>query len=377
MHITEALIEKFFNGRCSRNEAAFVSRYFRKHPEAWKKYMIDSWKGDVEKAGYQDSGFSGAGYPDQGSVVPGHYKEQMLQEIRRATFGHPSIGDRRAPVRIAWRWAAAAASILFILGSIWMFKSKNEKADSITRSVATGNDVLKAGQTGEGWQLSTNRTDQKLKMKLEDGSVVTLFPHSSIRYGKHFPDNKRDLYLQGQAFFQAAKDRRRPLTVYAGNMATTVLGTSFSVNENKTGVTVKLYSGKVMVHPAGNALKGWKKDIFLLPGEEMKYETGQMLATVSSFRDEMPLPKNGSAKAAVDDEDMAFDNAVLSEVMSKLSKHYRTHIEYRKTELANMYFSGRVLETDSLSVILKVIANMNGLQITKTTDGFMVLLSKD
>jgi ferric-dicitrate binding protein FerR (iron transport regulator) len=160
-------------------------------------------------------------------------------------------------------------------------------------------------------------------------------------------------------------------------MATTVLGTSFNVNENQAGVTVKLYSGKVMIRPAGNNLKGWKKDIFLLPGEEMKYENGQMLAAVASFRDEIPVLKNGSSvKGGVEEEDLAFDNAMLSDVMSKLSKHYHTRIDYRKTELTNMYFSGAVLKTDSLSVILKVIANMNDLTITQTTDGFRVRPSK-
>ncbi|MDR3714866.1 MAG: FecR domain-containing protein [Puia sp.] len=360
MQITEALIEKFFSGRCSREEAASVSRYFRKHPETWKKFMMDSWE---EHAADH-------------SVLPGNYKELMLEEISRKTFGDPSAGDRRASVRMAWRWAAAAASILVIFMSLWMFTSKSGKNDAVSRAVASETAVSKTAQTTEAWQTNANHTDQKLKMKLEDGSVVTLFPHSSIRYERHFPDNKRDLYLEGQAFFQAARDRYRPLTVYAGDMATTVLGTSFNVNQNETGVVVKLYSGKVMIRPAGNILKEWKKDIFLLPGEEMKYESGQTEAVVVSFRDDLPVQKVEPVKGGAEDEDMAFNNAALPEVMSKLSKHYRIHIDFHKAELANMYFSGAVLKTDSLSVILKVIANMNDLAITQTPDGFKVRPSK-
>ena len=366
MQITEKLMERFMKGHCSSVEAVFVTSYFRNNPEAWKKYMIGSWNEEVGK-----------------EELPYNYKELMLQEIRQKTFHSPAANKGRLPGRIGLRLIAVAASVLLVFSGIWLYKSENAKQKYIAHTglrSAGGKETIRAIQTPIEWRLNANRTDQKLKMKLEDGSVVTLLPHSSIRYAKHFADNTehtRDIFLKGQAFFEVARDKSRPFSVYAGNIATTVLGTSFSVHENKQGVLVKLYSGKVMVHAVEPKLKAWRKEIFLTPGEQLRFQTGAELAIVSSFATEKPQLQKTDAGIADDHGDMVFDNIALPEVMNKLIRHYHTPIEYKKTELADMYFSGSVLKTDSLSVILKVIANMNGLQITQTTDGFMLHPSKE
>ena len=365
MQITESLIEKFFSNCCSGEEAAEVARYLKQNPEVWKKYMIDRWSGE-EIAGNMIAGRND---------LPGVYKEQMLEQILAATTGSVPGRDRKKVIGMVWRWTAAA-SILLVVGGLWMFNPNRQKRAPDTASSGSGRKAGGSVDQEEGWQTSSNHTDQKLMMKLEDGSVVTLFPHSTIRYGRHFPENKRDLYLRGQAFFQTAKDRSRPFTVYAGNMATTVLGTSFSVNENEAGVIVKLYSGKVMIRPGSPSVKGWEKDIFLLPGEEMKYETNRGVAAVSTFRDEKLPLRAGSGRAGESNGEIWFDNRELPEVMAKLSRHYRTSIDYKRSELEGMCFSGVVLKTDSLSIILKVIANLNSLTITQTADGFRVVPSR-
>ncbi|MFI5125063.1 MAG: FecR family protein [Chitinophagales bacterium] len=363
MQISETLIEKFLNGRCTKTEAAFVSRYFRKHPEAANKYLISNW----------DSA-------DAESELPYNYKELMLLEIRKKTFQSKARGAGRTYVRIGLRVAVAAASVMLIYWGFRQIQPENVKKEKITLAeLPAGNPVkfTHKRETAGEWKLNTNHTDQKLKMKLEDGSVVTLLPRSSIRYASHFTDNtsqKRDVYLQGQAFFDVARDKSRPFTVYAGNMSTTVLGTSFSVQESEIGVLVKLYSGKVMVHTGTHHAEA--REIFLSPGEELRYDSGENLATVSHFIIEKPVRKILNASSSDDNRDLTFDNAALPDVINKLISHYHTPIVYDKTELSDMYFSGQVLESDSLSVILKVIANMNGLQITQTNEGFMVQPSK-
>lgn len=360
MHITEMLIEKFLAGRCTKAEADAVFLYFRKNPEVWKKYLGNSW---------DDA--------DDGSELPAGYKELMLEEIRKKSFAR---NKSRNFFRIGLRIAAAAASVMLVFWGIRQTNTHDSQKGTIAVSTLPLNNSAERKQIGEGaseWVLNTNRTDQKLKLKLEDGSVVTLLPRSSIRHARHFVgnrDNKRDVYLQGQAFFDVTRDKKRPFTVYAGNMSTTVLGTSFSVQESDVGVLVKLYSGKVMVH-TGTHHAG-AREIVLSPGEELRYDSGENLATVSHFTIEKPVRKIQNASSPDDNRELTFDNAALADVINKLSSHYHTPIVYEKAELSDMYFSGQVLESDSLSVILKVIANMNGLQITQTNEGFMVQPSK-
>ncbi len=366
MHITEALIKKFFDGNCTPAEAALVSRYLKERPEIWKRYMADSWDQETETDG-----------------LPEEYSQSMLEEVKRRTFRPHSSGSKLVPFRrVTWRVAAASVILLIAGYLLFVLHGAKDKQDiASVRPSGTGKGAHPIGDIHPGWQLSANHTDQKLKMKLEDGSLVILFPHSSIRYAKHLAetaDRKRDIFLEGQAFFEAARDKTRPFTVYAGDMATTVLGTSFSVHENKAGVLIQLYSGKVVVHAAGQNLKDWTRDVFLTPGQQLKYETATAMATVSDFpAAEKSLPKKNAAARDGESGDLVFDNAELPEVMSKLTRHFHTPIEYNKNELSNMYFSGAVLKTDSLSVILKVIANMNALRITQTPAGFSVHSSKN
>lgn len=364
MKISETLIEKFLNGRCTKAEAVFVSRYFRQNPRALKKYLINNW----DAAGAE-------------SELPHRYRELMLAEIRKTTLDTGIRKSSRTYIRMGLRVAVAAASVLLIYWGVRQMQPESVKNGEIALSTAPVSNAVKVAPTREAsgeWQLNTNRTDQKLKIKLVDGSVVTLLPRSSIRYGRHFTDNtthKRDVYLQGQAFFDVARDKSRPFTVYAGNMSTTVLGTSFSVHQNETGVLVKLYSGKVMVHSLRPNARS--RDIFLLPGEELRYNTGDDLAKVTRFSIEKPVKKIPGAGVADSSSSLVFDNTALPDVMEQLISRYHTPIGFDRTELSDMYFSGQVLASDSLSVILKVIANMNGLQITQTTDGYMVHPTKE
>ena len=365
MQITEKLVEKFMGGHCTKAEADFVFRYFRKNPEAWRKYMIAGW----DEA-------------DNSGELPDNYTELMLLEIRRKAFRLNDMNSRRFHGRIGLRLVVAAASVALIFLGIrqfWPGNAKQEKTAFPAPSSNTGTLMTRAGHAIFEWQLKANHTDEKLKIKLEDGTVVTLHPRSSIRYAKHFTDNsehKRDIYLQGYALFDVAREKSRPFTVYAGNMSTTVLGTSFSVAENDKGVLVKLYSGKVMIHAVQQ--NAWTKDILLKPGEQLRvtYEPGADLAIITNFDTGKPAPKKMNAGTGDNRKDLVFDNTELPDVMSQLISYYRTRITYNKTELSNMYFSGQVLESDSLSVILKVIAKMNDLQVTQTTDGFMVNSSK-
>jgi transmembrane sensor len=363
MQISETLIEKFLNGRCTKAEAAFVSRYFRHNPRALKKYLINNW--DAANAE---------------SELPHQYKELMLAEIRKKTLDAGTRKNSRTYIRMGLRVAVAAASVMLIYWGVRQMQPVSVKNGQIALSTAPVSNPVKAAPAREAsgeWQLNTNHTDQKLKMKLSDGSVVTLLPRSSIRYARHFTDNKmhkRDVYLQGQAFFDVARNKSRPFTVYAGDMSTTVMGTSFSVHENATEVLVKLYSGKVMIHTLRQDARS--RDIFLLPGEELRYNTGDNLATVTRFSIEKPEKKMPDAGMA-DSSSLVFDNTALPDVIDQLITRYHIPIGFDRTELSDMYFSGQVLASDSLSIILKVIANMNGLQITQAKDGFMVHPSKE
>src|SRR5690606_15929884 len=126
--------------------------------------------------------------------------------------------------------------------------------------------------TNTSWKTQSNTSTKTRKIKLEDGSVVKLAPKATISYQEPFGKNgQRNVHMKGVVDFDVANNKKNPFTVHTKLFTTTVLGTSFRVSETAMACNVKLFQGKVLIRSLTDTLKGWKKDIILLPGNEMNY----------------------------------------------------------------------------------------------------------
>jgi transmembrane sensor len=111
-----------------------------------------------------------------------------------------------------------------------------------------------------------NQTDRSQVVYLVDGSRVTLQPGSGIRYAAFLQKDKREVYLQGNAFFEVAKDTRRPFCVYSGDLMVRVLGTSFDMktNHNSGEIMILVRTGKVAVSTTSRSASGTMKEPLIL-----------------------------------------------------------------------------------------------------------------
>jgi ferric-dicitrate binding protein FerR (iron transport regulator) len=96
---------------------------------------------------------------------------------------------------------------------------------------------------------------QQAVVHLLDGTKVTLSAGGKLVVPAAFNGQSRDVELDGQAFFEVAKDRELPFRVHTGNVVTRVLGTAFNVRgySGEPRVQVVVASGRVSVSPAGSA----------------------------------------------------------------------------------------------------------------------------
>ncbi len=110
---------------------------------------------------------------------------------------------------------------------------------------------------------------KKFKLILEDGTFVTINSGSKIRYPIAFAVNApREVFLDGEAFFEVTKDSERPFQVYQRGLKVEVLGTRFNVNgyaENSTVNTV-LIEGSVGLSNDKTSTSNTKMRI-IKPGE--------------------------------------------------------------------------------------------------------------
>jgi transmembrane sensor len=137
------------------------------------------------------------------------------------------------------RWAAAA-SIMVLISVGWWYLKQNNKSHIYKELVANA-----AAELIE----KENNSDKPLLITLNDGSSILLQKGSRLSYPINFSSNKREVYLDGEAFFEVAKDPKKPFLVYANELVTKVLGTSFKIKSYKEqkDIEVIVRTGKVTV----------------------------------------------------------------------------------------------------------------------------------
>ncbi|MEY4538741.1 MAG: hypothetical protein RLZZ306_498 [Bacteroidota bacterium] len=156
-----------------------------------------------------------------------------------------------------------AASILMILGLSLaiIYVTKNDKINEF--SSITDTDIYT-----ENFVENVNTTNLIQQITLQDGSIVSLYPQSKIRYPKPFSDKKREIYLKGQAFFKITKNPSKSFWVYTEKISTQVLGTSFMVKafENMKDVSVEVKTGKVSVYTRQDLEKFKNENVAVIAG---------------------------------------------------------------------------------------------------------------
>lgn len=144
-----------------------------------------------------------------------------------------------------------------------------------------------------------------------------------------FTAERREVYLEGEAYFEVAKDSEHPFIVHISRGAIEVLGTGFNVRdyreEQKTVTT--LVQGKVVYRPERQP----GREIMLEPGFQIKDEEGGSL---------QPRKVDVILYTGWKDGKYVFENATLEEIMQVLSRWYDIAVFYKREEVKKLHFTG-------------------------------------
>ncbi|WP_026630692.1 FecR family protein [Dyadobacter alkalitolerans] len=222
-------------------------------------------------------------------------------------------------------WFRMAASVALLLVSGWIIYSLSTKKES--RQITFEKPIQEHKDSiTEKWNAST----KPMTVVLDDGSKVTLSAKARIRYANRFVAAKREVYLEGEAFFDITKDADRPFFVYSNGLVTKVLGTSFTVKAygNSNEVTVEVKTGRVSVFAqsdsdfeqktSGRELQG----IVLSPNQKIIYsrEEVRMVKTLVE-KPEIVVPK-------AEIPQFEFEDTPASDVFATVGKAYGIEILY-------------------------------------------------
>lgn len=183
---------------------------------------------------------------------------------------------------------------------------------------------------------------QRLALQLYDGTQVIVAPNSTLRIPGEYGSARRDVYLDGAAYFDVAASADRPFTAHAGSRTVHVLGTSFAVRgyAADTVVTVVVGTGKVALSQAGVLTAG---------------DVGSISATgQASVRHESDV----SDRLAWTSGRLVFHNARLADVLDQLSRWYgvriRTSAPTAGEQIVTVTFDGES-QTEAVSTLATLL----------------------
>ena len=180
------------------------------------------------------------------------------------------------------------------------------------------------------------------KIVLADGSAVWLKEGSSLRIPEVFAENNRKLSLQGEAFFDIAKNANSLFIVATDYVKVEVHGTSFHVNVNAGNKSVEtvLVRGCISLH----ALNG-KKILEMNPGERVAYSWDEN----TCFTDHVDV----NVCAVWRFNQLVFENTTLREIANQLSIKYNVNVNIESSRLAQRRFRCVINEDERLPDVLE------------------------
>lgn len=243
--------------------------------------------------------------------------------------------NRQKVLRLRLVAAAASLILLAVLGSITYRIVKPAPAPAV---------VIVAAQVPANQPVSYNR-----HIGLPDGSSVLLKAGSTLESPEQFNGISREVILNGEAYFDIARDTNKLFVIHTGKVKTIVLGTAFNIKawdyENK--VTVSVTRGKVKVEDNEKVLA------VLTANQQIQYDKTNR----NTDR------KDVIAEQIVTDwtsEDMVFKGESLESIARTLSKRFGVNISISEPGLAGTVIVSSFSGTEPLENILEILCKING-----------------
>ena len=222
---------------------------------------------------------------------------------------------------------AAVLVLPLLLVSVYLFHDQQSKVD-IQNKISIREIHTKPG----------TRTN----LELPDGTLVWLNDGTILRYPEKFGKNEREVYVDGEAYFEVKSNTKRPFIVNNPLMKTVVTGTRFNLNAYAVDqfFEATLLEGKIN-------LESGDKKIELMPGQQIQYNKEKN----SLIKEEL----NPNFSTAWIDGKLVIHNEKLEMAIRKLSRWYNVDVIIKDPSIAN-YELTCTLEDEKLSQCIDLIA---------------------
>jgi ferric-dicitrate binding protein FerR (iron transport regulator) len=204
---------------------------------------------------------------------------------------------------------------------------------------------LKFGQAPE-YYIAHSPKGSISEMILPDGSVIFLNADSRIKYSIDGKNKIREVFLQGEAWFDVMTNKKKPFVVHTPFYDVNVTGTQFNIKAyiSDSEVTTTLEKGQVTIHSTDDFKIA--EDIILKPGEQLVFNNESKKMTIKSV--------NTKWFSSWKENKLIFVNMSMKELVILLNRKYGVDIEVKNSEILDLHFDGTI-KNESIIEILEIL----------------------
>ncbi|QEC51105.1 FecR family protein [Anseongella ginsenosidimutans] len=264
-------------------------------------------------------------------------KQKLWSAIRLGIYGsfppEKQTGKFRRYLRVFF-WPAAAAACMLLL---YLFFAPS------------GTDILKTLPPQDNRIVFNNTGDNILCIALPDASLVWLRPAGTLSYIDFGRQDRREVTLQGEAYFEVHSDPGKPFIVYTGEVVTRVLGTKFNIKayDQDHTVEVEVTEGKVALSAS--------QDLQLAANQKAVYNISER----TMVKLDVPVSVPHITAEIAEEARFEFNDAPFTEVMDLLEKTYQLDIQLENDALSNCTLTAS-LNDETLDMKLRLICRSIG-----------------
>lgn len=308
------LIEKYLAGQCSEEEKTAVEQWY----ETFEQQQRLFFNGDPKEM--EES--SERSLKALQRRLPQNYEHHLKLPSEK-----PTARPKSSPVRHFHIWVAAACVLLCLSVLIGLYFKQTQFPEKYT--------VLSVG------------IGKVKHWKLPDGSSVWLNAGSTMKLPKNFNKEKREVYLEGEAFFDVAKQVDKPFLIHSGNLHTRVLGTTFSISAYQAATlnTVTVVNGKVQVSDASGILDNLTAD------RKMEYSNSSGKHAIATI--------DAAKEMAWNAQQLVFTDLPMADIALHLQHWYGYQFYFKNQPLKNVRFTASFKNTISLQSLLNVMQEVS------------------
>lgn len=296
-------------------------------------------------------------FAETGYRAPNNAEQALQRTLARIQLQPPAavMPLRQAKGRLRLRGifigAGIAAAVLLLLGVTFLLR-RQQPATQIAQAV----------KDTTQWQHRQNGKATKAVLELTDGSKIWLNADSKLTYPEVFTGASREVFLEGEAFFEVANNVERPFIIHLHKGTIKVLGTSFNIRAyDNEPVQTSVSTGKVAFIPKYEEGSEKRPDTILItPDVKVTYShrTGDVVKENTFSEDDKAWTEGR----------LVFRNASLESISLELERTFGKKVRFNAEAPKHYRLTGS-FQHNSLQEIMYYLARSRSFhyQITDST----------